>query len=124
MGLKNPGVAARVFKTKHFAKTAKAAGIDDAELCEAVSELEKSQGDDLGAGVWKKRLGLNRYRSILISKTSSYWIFVYLFAKKDRENIDSGRAGGIQEIVEGLCDGAIGLMEGNARKRGFEGDLP
>jgi hypothetical protein len=77
----------RAFKTRRFAKDAKAAGIGDAELCEAVSELEKSQGDSLGGGVWKKRLDKNRYRSIVLTKPGAFWLFVYLYAKKDREDI-------------------------------------
>ena len=51
-------------------------------------ELEKGQGDALGGQVWKKRLNENRSRSIVLTKPGDYWIFVYLFAKKDRENID------------------------------------
>jgi hypothetical protein len=80
--------ALKAFKTRHFAKDAKAAGIADDELCDAIDELQKGQGDPLGANVWKKRLAKNRYRSILVSKPAHYWLFVYLFAKKDRENID------------------------------------
>src|SRR5882672_9118048 len=35
----------RAFKERRFAKDAKAAGIGDAELCEAVCELEKDRED-------------------------------------------------------------------------------
>jgi hypothetical protein len=45
------------------------------------------QADDLGSGVYKKRLGRNLYRSIIVAKGGRYWVFSYLFAKKDRANI-------------------------------------
>ena len=79
---------AHAFRTLHFARDAKHAGITDAELCDAIRDLERAQGDELRGGVWKKRLAKNRYRAILIAKQEHYWIFVYLFAKKDRENIE------------------------------------
>jgi hypothetical protein len=46
------------------------------------------QADDLGGGVFKKRLGKNLYRSIVVAKGGRYWVFAYLFAKKDRANIE------------------------------------
>ncbi|MEQ0777858.1 type II toxin-antitoxin system RelE/ParE family toxin [Paraburkholderia tropica] len=80
--------APRAFKTAWFAKKARAAGIKDAELCEAVADLNKGQGDDLGGNVWKKRLDKNAKRGIVVNKIGDFWVFVYLFAKSDRENID------------------------------------
>jgi hypothetical protein len=77
----------RVFKTPYFAKQAKGAGISDRELCDATTELRKGQGDPLGGGVWKKRLDKNRQRAIVLTKVDGFWVYVYLFAKKDRENI-------------------------------------
>jgi hypothetical protein len=46
------------------------------------------QADDLGGGVYKKRLGKNQYRSIVVAKGGRYWVYAYLFAKKDRANIE------------------------------------
>ena len=48
------------------------------------------QADDLGGGVFKKRLNDNMHRSIILAKVGKCWVFEYLFAKKDRDNIDSG----------------------------------
>ncbi|ACB95129.1 protein of unknown function DUF1044 [Beijerinckia indica subsp. indica ATCC 9039] len=48
----------------------------------------KGQADDLGGGVFKKRLNKNRHRSIILAKGGRYWIYEYLFAKKDRANIE------------------------------------
>jgi hypothetical protein len=78
----------RVFKTAWFAKAARKARIKDGELCEAIAEVRKGQVDDLGGGVFKKRLNRNRHRSIILAKGGERWIYEYLFAKKDRANIE------------------------------------
>lgn len=46
------------------------------------------QADDLGGGVFKKRLNKNMHRSIILAKGERHWVYEYLFAKKDRDNID------------------------------------
>lgn len=61
-------LASRVFKTGRFSKDAKKAGIDDAGLCAAMREVMAGQADDLGGGVFKKRLNDNRHRSIILAK--------------------------------------------------------
>ena len=48
----------------------------------------KGQADDLGGGVLKKRLNKNMHRGIILARRRRYWVYVYLFAKNDRENID------------------------------------
>lgn len=78
----------RVFKTAWFAKKAKKALICDQELCEAISQVMLNQADNLGGGVYKKRLKNNMYRSIIVANCGSFWVYEYLFAKNDRENID------------------------------------
>jgi hypothetical protein len=59
---------ARAFKTAWFAKAARKALINDEELCEAIAEVRLGQADDLGGGVFKKRLDKNRSRSIVLAK--------------------------------------------------------
>jgi hypothetical protein len=49
----------RVFKTTWFSKAAKKAHIGDAELCAAIKQVMLGQADDLGGGVFKKRLNDN-----------------------------------------------------------------
>jgi hypothetical protein len=79
---------ARTFKTAWFSKAARKARITDAELCEAIQEVRKGQADDLGGGIFKKRLNKNMHRSIILARGGQYWIYEYLFAKKDRANIE------------------------------------
>jgi hypothetical protein len=79
---------ARAFKTAWFTKAARKARIKDDELCEAIEDVRKGQADDLGGGVFKKRLNKNMHRSIILAKGGRYWIYQFLFAKKDQANID------------------------------------
>jgi hypothetical protein len=85
----NAEETARAFKTAWFAKAARKARIKDDELCEAIKDVIKGQADDLGGGVFKKRLNKNMHRSIILAKGGRYWIFQFLFAKKDQANINS-----------------------------------
>ncbi|MEO6217591.1 MAG: type II toxin-antitoxin system RelE/ParE family toxin [Sphingomonas sp.] len=90
----------RTFKTKWFAKAARKALIADGDLCEAIEQVRKGQADDLGGGVYKKRLDKNRYRSIIVAKSGPLWIYEYLFAKKDRDNIDAAELGAFRELAD------------------------
>lgn len=58
--LKKP--VTRAFKSDWFAKTAKKARIGDPALMEAMRETMAGQADDLGGGVFKKRLNKNMHR--------------------------------------------------------------
>ena len=80
--------AERFFKTAWFARASKKAHVSDDELCAAIRQVMLGQADDLGGGVFKKRLSKNMYRSIILAKGGHYWVYEYLFAKKDRDNID------------------------------------
>jgi len=57
------------------------------------------QADDLGRGVFKKRLGKDLYRSIIIAKGGRYWVYSYLFAKKDRANIRDDELADFRELA-------------------------
>jgi hypothetical protein len=80
---------ARTFKTAWFAKAASKAKITDAALCRAIGEVMQGQADDLGGGVFKKRLNDNRHRSIILAKGGQHWVYAFLFAKSDQANIAS-----------------------------------
>lgn len=110
----------RAFKTAWFAKAARKARIGDNELCEAIREVMSGQADDLGGGVFKKRLNKNMHRSLVLAKGGRHWIFAYLFAKKDQANISDDElkdfrllAKSYAELTEAqlarmLEDGALG----------------
>ncbi len=90
----------RVFKTAWFSRIAKKAHIKDDELCKAIKQVMKGQCDDLGGGVFKKRLNENRHRSIVLAKGRKYWVYAYLFAKQDRDNIDNDELEAFKKLAE------------------------
>ncbi len=92
--------AARTFKTAWFAKAARKALIDDQALCDAIDQIRRGQADDLGGGVFKKRLDRNRHRSIVVAKGQRYWVYAYLFAKKDRANITGAELAAFRQLAD------------------------
>jgi hypothetical protein len=58
------------------------------------------QADDLGGGVYKKRLDKNRSRSIILAKGGRYWVYEYLFAKKDRANIEDSELAKLRKLAK------------------------
>ena len=90
----------RVFKTSWFTKAARKAHITDDELCSAIRQVMLGQVDDLGGGVFKKRVGKNQYRSIILARTGHYWIYEYLFAKQDRANIEDNELSEFRRLVK------------------------
>ena len=93
----------RLFKTKRFATQAAKAWIGDDELREAFTEMLNGQADNLGGGVWKKRLNANRHRSIVLAKGSGYWIYQFLYAKKDQSNISQAELIGFRKMAKTYC---------------------
>ncbi len=78
----------RSYKTAWFTKAARKARISDQELDKAIAQVALGQADDLGGGVFKRRLNKNEHRTIILSKAEDFWVYEYVFAKKDRDNID------------------------------------
>ena len=108
----------RIFKTSWFAKSAKKANIRDVELCAAIEQVLDGKADDLGGGVFKKRLNDNMHRSIILAKGKHYWVFEYLFAKKDRDNIDINELAAFRDLAKGyagLTDEQIALLVKNGQ---------
>ncbi len=77
----------RAFKSAWFARAAKKARISDATLCKAIAQVMAGQADDLGGGIFKKRLSNNQYRSIILARGGDYWVYAFLFAKQDMANV-------------------------------------
>ncbi len=103
----------RTFKTAWFAKAAKKARIDDAELCRAIQQVMQGQAVDLGGGVFKKRLNENNHRSIILARGGSYWVYEFLFAKKDLDNIGDDELINFKRLAkayEGLSESQINKL--------------
>ncbi len=59
----------------------------------------KGQADDLGGSVFKKRLNKNMHRSIILAKGRKNWVYAYLFAKRDRANIEDDELIAFRELA-------------------------
>jgi hypothetical protein len=92
--------SSRTFKTAWFAKEARKAKITDSDLCKAIGQVMQGQADDLGGGVYKKRLNDNMHRSLVLAKAGRYWVYPYLYAKKDRENIEPDELAGFKKLAK------------------------
>ena len=90
----------RAFKSAWFARAAKKARIEDAALCKAIVQVMAGQADDLGGGVFKKRLANNQLRSIILARGGDYWVYQFLFAKQDRANIDEDDLQDLRQIAK------------------------
>lgn len=106
----------RVFKTAWFRRAARKAHLLDEELCLAIQQLRLGQGDDLGGGVFKKRLRKNQYRTIILAQVGRHWIFAYFFAKQDRANIDDEELVSFRRLAKAfaqLTDTQVSLLVNN-----------
>jgi hypothetical protein len=97
-------IVSRVFKTAWFAKASRNAGISDKQLCVAIAQVMQGHADDLGGGVFKKRLNDNRHRSIILAKGGRYWIYEYFFAKQDRDNIDADELAAFRALAKNYAE--------------------
>ena len=109
----------RAFKTVWLRKAAKKARITFEARRAAVAEVMRGQADDLGGGVSKKRLNDNMHRSIILAKGGRHWIFAYLFAKKDRANIEADELAAFKKLAHAYSQ----MTEAQLAASLNEGDL-
>ncbi len=96
----------RLFKTKWFARYARHEKITDASLREAVARAERGLIDaDLGGGVIKQRVarvGKGRsggYRVVIAFRAAERSVFLFGFAKSERDNIDADELATLKKIA-------------------------
>ena len=96
----------RLFKTKWFARYARHEKITDTSLREAVARAERGLVDaDLGGGVIKQRVartGKGRsggYRVLIAFRAAERSVFLFGFAKNQRDNIDADELTTLKEIA-------------------------
>jgi hypothetical protein len=97
-----------IFKTKWFVRYARRERIGDDSLREAIERADRGLVDgDLGGDVIKQRVarkGQGRsggYRVLIAYRRSNRAVFLYGFAKSERENIDDDELATLQDIAEG-----------------------
>lgn len=64
----------------------------------------QGHADDLGGGVFKKRLNDNMHRSIILAKGGRFWVYQYLFAKKDMANIADDELAAFRMLAKSYAD--------------------
>jgi hypothetical protein len=96
----------RVFATKVFARFARKERLDDKRLCEAVTRAERGLVDaDLGGNLIKQRVarpGGGRsggYRTVIAYRASQRSVFLYGFAKNQRDNIDDRELDDLKKLA-------------------------
>jgi hypothetical protein len=78
----------RVYKSKWFRRFARRESIADTSLCDAVARAVRGNFDaDLGGGVMKQR-GSGGYRTLIVYRAKDRAIFVFGFAKSEREDLE------------------------------------
>jgi hypothetical protein len=98
----------RVFKTRTLAKFARRNGISDDSLADAVYRAERGLIDaDLGGHIIKQRVartgqGRRGGFRMLIGFRSDRAVFLFGFAKNERENIDDAEMATLRDIIRSL----------------------
>ena len=99
----------RTFKTKAFTRFANKAGISDAALCQAVRDAERGLvAADLGGGVIKQRIARpgqgksGGFRTLIVFRVEARAIFVYGFAKSEKDNIEKDELVALKRLATEL----------------------
>lgn len=111
----------RVFKLKAFGRFMRRERITDAMLCQAIAVAERGLIDaDLGSGLMKLRVARTGqgksggHRTLLAYRAGERSVFLYGFAKSERDNIDAAelrvwraRARAFLELSENALEARI-----------------
>lgn len=104
--------------------------IEDRNLCAAIERAEQGVVDaDLGGGVIKLRVartGQGRsggYRLLIAYHSGNRTVFLYGFAKNERDNIDDDELTTLKEIAAGWLEADSEHIE-TAIKEGFLQEVP
>jgi len=96
----------RIFKNAWFERFAKKQRITDKALLEAIERAENGQIDaDLGGGVLKQRVAREGqgksggFRTIILYHRAGRAVFVYGFAKSDRDNIEDSEESQFKKLA-------------------------
>jgi hypothetical protein len=121
----------RIFKTKWFARFARRARIGDRLLQEAIERAERGIVDAEAGGVIKQRLarqGQGRsggHRVLIAYQRSRRAVFLYGFAKSERDNIADDELATLRDIATtwlGMDSSRLerALAEGRAEEVNYE----
>ena len=96
-----------IYKTKVFDRWANEQGLTDQSLCQAVKEMNAGLIDaDLGGGLYKKRVARTGqgksggFRTLVATNRGDRWIFVFGFAKNERDNINKKEKDAFKKLAD------------------------
>ena len=108
----------RNFKLKAFGRFARRERITDDMLCDAVAAAEEGLIDaDLGSGLVKLRIARpgkgksGGYRTLLAYRAGNRAVFLYGFAKSERDNIDDAMLAALERRAAALLSAHINVLE-------------
>jgi hypothetical protein len=112
------GAVPQVFATKEFMRLARRQGIEDEKLCEAAVRAERGLVDaDLRGGLIKQRVprrGQGRrggFRVLAAFRARHRCVFLYSFAKNERDNIDDDELAHWQRVATAYLQMAPDRLE-------------
>jgi hypothetical protein len=99
----------RIFATKVFTRFSLKERLDDKRLCEAITRAEQGSVDaDLGGHLIKQRvarMGAGRsggYRTVIAYRAPQRSVFLYGFAKNERDNISDRELDDLKKLAKQL----------------------
>lgn len=114
------------YKTRTFARWMKREGLSDRDLRGALAEMQNGLVDArLGGGLVKKRIARagqgksGGYRVLVASNFGGRWVFMFGFAKNERDNIDDDEL----KLIKRLAATWLNLSESDIREVLTAGEL-
>lgn len=108
----------RIFKTRWFVRFARRQGVEDRSLTEAIARAGRGLVDaDLGGGIIKQRVarrGQGRsggHRMLIAYRAGDRAVFLYGFAKNERDNIEPDELRTLREIGAAWLKAAPHLID-------------
>jgi len=115
-----------VYVTKEFARFARKAGLDNAQLLLAASDVAIGNHDaDLGGGVFKQRVAREGggksggFRTIILFRLGGHSFFAHGFAKNDKANVTPKEL----KALKRLADVLLGFSERELKTAQASGEL-
>lgn len=107
-----------VYQTKEFAKFARKAKLDCADLLAAAADVTEGRWDaNLGGGVFKQRIDRKGggksggLRTIIVCKMGAHSFFVHGFAKNQKANVSSKELEALKKLATVLLALDVGALE-------------
>jgi len=113
----------RVFKTRSVDRFCKSEKITDELLADAIARAERGLIDaDLGGGLIKQRVAKpgkgkrGGWRTLIAYRKGQRAVFLFGFAKNDRDNISSDQLASLKAMATGFLNGTNAAIEAELKR--------